>query len=51
MVDVPNIEAALTKIEELGGKTVAGKRPVGTFGFAAYFNDTEGNLMGLWEAA
>lgn len=51
VVDVPSIEAALTKIEELGGKTVAGKRPVGDFGFAAYFNDTEGNLMGLWEAA
>ncbi|MBP2320279.1 putative enzyme related to lactoylglutathione lyase [Kibdelosporangium banguiense] len=51
VIDVPDIEAALTKIEDLGGKTVAGKRAVGTFGFAAYFNDTEGNLMGLWEAA
>lgn len=51
VVDVPNIEAALEKIEQLGGKTVAGKRPVGSFGFAAYFNDPEGNLMGLWEAA
>ncbi|MET0233284.1 MAG: VOC family protein [Kibdelosporangium sp.] len=51
VVDVPDIETALSKIEELGGKTVAGKRPVGDFGFAAYFNDTEGNLMGLWQAA
>ncbi|MCE7006435.1 VOC family protein [Kibdelosporangium philippinense] len=51
VVDVPSIDAALAKIEELGGKTVSGKRAVGDFGFAAYFNDTEGNLMGLWEAA
>jgi uncharacterized protein len=51
VVDVPDIESALSRIEQLGGKTVAGKRPVGDFGFAAYFNDTEGNLMGLWQAA
>jgi predicted enzyme related to lactoylglutathione lyase len=24
---------------------------VGDMGFAAYFTDTEGNLMGLWENA
>lgn len=51
VVDVPDIDAALEKIEKLGGKTIAGKRAVGEFGFAAYFNDPEGNLMGLWEAA
>jgi predicted enzyme related to lactoylglutathione lyase len=25
--------------------------PVGDMGFAAYFNDSEGNLMGLWQNA
>jgi hypothetical protein len=25
--------------------------PVGDMGFAAYFTDCEGNLMGLWQSA
>jgi predicted enzyme related to lactoylglutathione lyase len=41
----------LAKIEALGGATVAAKQPVGTMGFAAYFRDPEGNVMGLWETA
>ncbi len=28
-----------------------GKTPVGDMGFAAYFKDTEGNVIGLWETA
>lgn len=51
VVDVPSVDDALAKIEKLGGSTVSGKRAVGGFGFAAYFKDPEGNLMGLWEAA
>lgn len=50
-VDVENIDAALEKIEQLGGKTQVPRTPVGEMGFAAYFIDTEGNLMGLWETA
>jgi uncharacterized protein len=50
-VDVENIDAALEKIEQLGGKTQVSRTPVGDMGFAAYFTDTEGNLMGLWETA
>ncbi|MGV9746475.1 VOC family protein [Rhodococcus zopfii] len=50
-IDVDNIDDALQKIESLGGKTVAPRSPVGTMGFAAYFRDSEGNLMGLWESA
>ena len=35
-----------------GGGTVASERmAVGGMGFAAYFSDTEGNLIGLWESA
>jgi predicted enzyme related to lactoylglutathione lyase len=49
-VDVDDIEAALTKIENLGGKTVRPRQEVGEMGFAAYFTDPEGNLMGLWES-
>jgi predicted enzyme related to lactoylglutathione lyase len=50
-VDVDSIDAALERIEKLGGATVLGKQPVGTMGFAAYFKDPEGNVMGLWESA
>ena len=50
-VDVADMDAALAKVEELGGQVVRGKEPVGEMGFAAYFTDTEGNLMGLWQTA
>ncbi|MFZ2173868.1 MAG: VOC family protein [Rhodococcus sp. (in: high G+C Gram-positive bacteria)] len=50
-VDVENIDAALEKIESLGGKTVTARTPIGDMGFAAYFSDSEGNLIGLWETA
>ncbi|HKU10757.1 VOC family protein [Sinomonas sp.] len=49
-VDVADIDAALDKIESLGGKTVSPKSPVGEMGFAAYFQDPEGNVLGLWQA-
>lgn len=50
-VDVDDIDAALAKIEELGGMAVLGRQDVGGMGWAAYFKDVEGNLMGLWQAA
>ncbi|MGW3481865.1 VOC family protein [Rhodococcus indonesiensis] len=49
-VDVANIDAALQKIESLGGKTISARMPVGDMGFTAYFSDTEGNVIGLWES-
>lgn len=51
VVDVASIDAALTKIEEVGGSTMVAKQAVSDMGFVAYFKDTEGNLMGLWERA
>jgi uncharacterized protein len=50
-VDVADIDAALKNIEKLGGKTVQKKQPVGDMGFTAYFKDTEGNVVGLWQSA
>jgi predicted enzyme related to lactoylglutathione lyase len=50
-VDVDDIDAALAKIEKLGGSAVGSKQPVGDMGFAAYFKDPEGNLLGLWQNA
>jgi uncharacterized protein len=48
-VDVASIDAALEKIEKLGGSTVVAKQPVADMGFVAYFKDPEGNVVGLWE--
>ena len=51
VVDVDSIDATLQKIGERGGSTVTEKVPVGDMGFAAYFTDPEGNVIGLWETA
>ncbi len=50
-IAVEDIDAALATVEAHGGTTVRGRLPVGEMGFAAYFTDTEGNVMGLWENA
>lgn len=50
-VAVPDIEAALRRVVELGGAVVRGAEPVGEMGVAAYFTDTEGNVVGLWQNA
>ena len=51
VIDVPSIDESLAKIGTLGGSTVVGKTPVGDMGFAAYFTDPEGNVVGLWQTA
>jgi predicted enzyme related to lactoylglutathione lyase len=50
-LEVDDVDAALVAIEKNGGSAVGEKMAVGDMGFAAYFNDTEGNLMGLWQTA
>ena len=49
VIDVDNIEDALKAVDNAGGTAVQERMPVGDMGFAAYFKDTEGNLIGLWE--
>ena len=48
-INVKNIDEAAATIEQNGGKVIQPKAPVGNFGFAAYFSDTEGNVVGLWQ--
>jgi hypothetical protein len=48
-IGVKNIDEALVTVEKNGGKIVKPKSPVGNFGFAAYFKDSEGNVIGLWQ--
>ncbi len=51
VIDVANIEDALKSVEEHGGSTLVERQPVGDMGFSAYFKDSEGNVIGLWETA
>ncbi|UTT68633.1 VOC family protein [Arthrobacter sp. DNA4] len=48
-VDVPDINATLKSVEELGGSVVMPKNEIPGMGYTAYFKDPEGNVMGLWE--
>lgn len=50
-IDVEDIDAALKQVDALGGSTVLGRQAVGDMGFAAYFKDTEGNTLGMWQNA
>jgi uncharacterized protein len=51
VLDVDDIDKSLEKVESLGGSTVVPRQAVGDMGFAAYFKDSEGNIMGLWQNA
>jgi len=48
-ISVADIDRALAAVKKLGGKQVGKKMPVGEMGFSAYFQDTEGNVIGLWQ--
>jgi len=48
-VQVDDMDSAIAKIEASGGRRATGKQAVGDMGFAGYFYDSEGNLMGLWQ--
>ncbi|MBX7147240.1 MAG: VOC family protein [Alphaproteobacteria bacterium] len=50
VITVDSIDATLKKVEAEGGKTVMPKVKTGDFGFYARFKDSEGNVMGLWQA-
>jgi uncharacterized protein len=50
-LDVASIDDAMKTVTASGGSAVGEKMTVGEMGFAAYFKDSEGNLMGLWETA
>ncbi len=48
-IEVESIEDAGKKIIDHGGSIIREKMDVGTMGYAAYFKDSEGNILGLWE--
>jgi len=49
-IGVSSIDEFVKKIEAAGGEMVVPKGEVPDMGYYAYFKDTEGNLMGLWES-
>lgn len=46
---VKSIDATVPKIKEFGGKLVKEKTEVGDMGWMLHFEDTEGNLVALWQ--
>jgi predicted enzyme related to lactoylglutathione lyase len=50
-VEVEDIAAHLTQVQELGGKVVVPKVDVPNYGSFAWFADPEGNTIGLWTPA
>jgi len=49
VIEVPNIDAAMLMVVEAGAIIVHPKSPVPGVGYSAYFEDTEGNRIGLFE--
>jgi len=49
-IDVDGIDDALSQIEANGGSTVTPRTPIPGLGAFAYFKDSEGNVLGLWES-
>lgn len=48
-ISVDAIDDSLKKIEAGGGSTITPRTPIPGMGAFAYFKDSEGNTMGLWE--
>jgi len=48
-IGVDSIDDTLKKVEAGGGSTVTPRTPIPNLGAFAYFKDSEGNTMGLWE--
>lgn len=50
-IGVDDVDAALNRVTKYGGSVVQGRTAVGEMGFSAYFTDTEGSVVGLWQSA
>jgi uncharacterized protein len=48
-IQVASIDDSLKEIESAGGSTVQPRSEIPDMGAFAYFKDTEGNVLGLWE--
>jgi hypothetical protein len=48
-IEVDDVNDTLARVRSSGGSAVGEPIPVGDMGVAAYFQDSEGNLMGIWQ--
>lgn len=48
-INTENMDKTIEEIGKRGGMVLKPKFKVGDMGYAAYFKDTEGNVIGLWE--
>lgn len=49
-IDVEDIDAALAAVEAAGGKRLTERMPIPTVGWSAFFEDTEGNKVGVFQS-
>jgi predicted enzyme related to lactoylglutathione lyase len=49
-VGVDDIDEAMAKVTDAGGTLLTEKMPIPTLGWSARFRDSEGNLVGLFQA-
>ncbi len=49
-IAVDNIDEALDAVEAAGGTRLTGRMAIPTVGWSAFFEDTEGNKVGLFQA-
>ncbi|HLB51525.1 glyoxalase [candidate division WWE3 bacterium RIFCSPHIGHO2_12_FULL_38_15] len=50
VIDVPNLDEYIKKVEDAGCQIVMPKTEVGDMGYYARFVDPEGVVMGIWES-
>ncbi len=50
VINVEDIDTHREKIQAAGGILIGEKIPVGDMGISAYFKDTEGNVLCLWQS-
>lgn len=49
VIEVEDIDGAVASVEEAGATMAVGKNPIPGIGYSAYFDDPEGNRIGLFE--
>jgi predicted enzyme related to lactoylglutathione lyase len=49
-ISVDDIDVALSSIEAAGGRKLTERMPIPTVGWSAFFQDTEGNKVGLFQS-
>jgi uncharacterized protein len=49
-IEVDDVDTALSAIEAAGGRRLTERMPIPTVGWSAFFEDTEGNKVGIFQA-